>query len=56
MYQLPPSGQELKGTQYQSIVHPRETFKAAILANATAVILAYNHPSGDTEPAVKIEK
>jgi len=28
-------------------VHAREVFKAAILINATAVILAHNHPSGD---------
>ena len=28
-------------------VHPRELFKAAILCNAAAVIIAHNHPSGD---------
>jgi len=32
-------------------VHPRETFKAAILANAAAVILAHNHPTGDLSPS-----
>jgi DNA repair protein RadC len=32
-------------------VHPREIFKAAILANARAVILGHNHPSGDPEPS-----
>jgi len=40
-----------EGSLNQSIVHPRETFKAAILANAAAVILAHNHPSGDTSPS-----
>ena len=40
-----------EGSLNQSIVHPRETFKAAILANAAAVILAHNHPSGDTAPS-----
>lgn len=40
-----------QGSLNQSIVHPRETFKAAILANAAAVILAHNHPSGDTAPS-----
>lgn len=40
-----------QGSLNQSIVHPRETFKAAILANAAAVILAHNHPSGDTTPS-----
>lgn len=32
-------------------IHPREVFKAAILANAAAVILGHNHPSGDPEPS-----
>ena len=40
-----------QGSLNQSIVHPRETFKAAILANAAAVFLAHNHPSGDTTPS-----
>lgn len=39
------------GTLSVSPVHPREVFKAAILANAAAVILAHNHPSGDPEPS-----
>ena len=30
---------------------PRNAFKSAILANAAAVILAHNHPSGDTTPS-----
>jgi DNA repair protein RadC len=34
-------------------VHPREVFKAAILANATAIIAAHNHPSGDLTPSVE---
>jgi len=34
-----------------SIVHPREVFKAAILANAASMILAHNHPSGDITPS-----
>ena len=34
-----------------SIVHPREVFKAAILANASSLILAHNHPSGDPTPS-----
>lgn len=39
------------GTTNSSLVHPREVFKAAILANATAIICAHNHPSGDVEPS-----
>lgn len=34
------------GTVTASLVHPREVFKAAILTNATSIILAHNHPSG----------
>ncbi len=32
-------------------VHPREVFRAAVRRNATAVILAHNHPSGDAGPS-----
>lgn len=39
------------GSLSQSLVHPRETFKAAITLNAAAVILAHNHPSGDPSPS-----
>ncbi len=34
-----------------SIVEPRQVFKAAILGNAAAVIVAHNHPSGSVEPS-----
>ena len=34
-----------------SIVEPRQVFKAALLANAAALILAHNHPSGNPEPS-----
>lgn len=37
------------GTLSSSLVCPRETFKAAILASAAALILTHNHPSGDPE-------
>jgi proteasome lid subunit RPN8/RPN11 len=32
-------------------VHPRETFKGAVLANAAAIFVAHNHPSGSPEPS-----
>lgn len=32
-------------------VHPREVVKRALHFNAAAVILAHNHPSGDTSPS-----
>ncbi len=40
-----------KGTLNASLVHPREVFKGAILANANAIIVAHNHPSGDVQPS-----
>jgi len=39
------------GSMNQSIVHPREVFKAALLSSAAALILVHNHPSGDPEPS-----
>lgn len=39
------------GSLNASIVHPREVFKNAIIHNAYSVVLAHNHPSGDSEPS-----
>ena len=39
------------GTATSSLVHPREVFKVAILAGATGIIVAHNHPSGDPSPS-----
>jgi DNA repair protein RadC len=33
------------------LIHPREVFKSAISANASAIVLAHNHPSGDPTPS-----
>jgi len=41
------------GTLTSSLVHPREVFKAAFLANASAIICAHNHPSGNVTPSVE---
>jgi len=40
------------GSLNSSIVHPREVFKAVILANAASVLFMHNHPSGDTTPSM----
>lgn len=32
-------------------VHPREVFKGALLNNATAMLIAHNHPSGNANPS-----
>ncbi len=40
-----------QGTLDTILVHPREVFKMAIAANASAIVLAHNHPSGDPTPS-----
>jgi DNA repair protein RadC len=40
-----------RGALDSTLVHPREVFKAALLANASAIILMHNHPSGDPTPS-----
>ncbi len=39
------------GSLNASIVHPREVFNDAVLKNASYVIMAHNHPSGDPTPS-----
>src|SRR5690606_3436981 len=39
------------GDLSSSIVHPREVFKPAIVAGASSIIVAHNHPSGDPAPS-----
>lgn len=39
------------GTLNSSLVHPREVYKLAILANSSAVIACHNHPSGHPDPS-----
>lgn len=39
------------GTLNAALVHPREVFQRAILSNAAAIIVAHNHPSGNTSPS-----
>jgi DNA repair protein RadC len=40
-----------RGTLTQTSVYPREVVKRALELQASAVILAHNHPSGATEPS-----
>ncbi|MCL4492823.1 MAG: DNA repair protein RadC [Nitrospirae bacterium] len=40
------------GTLNNSLIHPREVFKPAILSNAASIIVAHNHPSGDPSPSL----
>jgi DNA repair protein RadC len=39
------------GTASASLVHPREVFRPAITHNASSIVLAHNHPSGEPFPS-----
>ena len=39
------------GTLDTILVHAREVFRRAIVANASAIVLVHNHPSGDPMPS-----
>lgn len=40
-----------QGTLDSILVHARDVFRTAITANAAAIVLAHNHPSGDPTPS-----
>ncbi len=39
------------GSIDHTFMSPREVFRDALLANASALVLGHNHPSGDPEPS-----
>ena len=39
------------GALDESLAHPREIMKSAILANAASLIMVHNHPSGKLSPS-----
>ncbi len=39
------------GSLNQSIVHPREVFKTALLSSSAAIVFIHNHPTGDPTPS-----
>jgi DNA repair protein RadC len=41
------------GTLTQSVVHPREVFRAALAFDAAAIAIFHNHPSGDPAPSAE---
>lgn len=41
-----------RGILMTTLVHPREVFRAAIVAGSAAIVLVHNHPSGDPTPSV----
>lgn len=40
-----------RGSVNKATVHPREVVKEALRLNASAIILAHNHPSGNSTPS-----
>jgi len=45
-----------QGTLTASLVHPREVFKPAVDYLAAGIILAHNHPSGESRPSEEDKK
>jgi DNA repair protein RadC len=39
------------GTLTSSLVHPRETFRRAIMQGSACIIVGHNHPSGEVDPS-----
>jgi DNA repair protein RadC len=42
-----------KGSLSEALVHPREVFKTAFLANSYAILVAHNHPTGSLTPSAE---
>jgi len=40
-----------KGTVNESLAHPREIFRPAIIHSAYAFVMVHNHPSGSVSPS-----
>jgi DNA repair protein RadC len=40
-----------QGSVKESLAHPREVFKPAIVLSAYSFIVVHNHPSGDPSPS-----
>ncbi len=41
-----------EGSLTSAVVHPREVFAPAIVTHAAAILVAHNHPSGDSYPSI----
>ncbi len=52
-HRLCPSGfiAVSRGVLNSALLHPRETFLAAVVAHAYTIVLCHNHPSGDPTPS-----
>jgi DNA repair protein RadC len=50
-YQLLRVEEVSNGSLNESVAHPREVFRPAIIYTAYAVVVVHNHPSGDPAPS-----
>lgn len=39
------------GTLNETVAHPRDVFRIAVMGAAYAIVLMHNHPSGETTPS-----
>ena len=39
------------GTLTSALIHPRETFRFAVMKGVASIIVVHNHPSGDPTPS-----
>lgn len=39
------------GTLTNAVIHPRETFRLAVMKAVNTIIIVHNHPAGNTEPS-----
>src|ERR687894_3149333 len=39
------------GTLNHAEIHPRETFRRAVIEGSYSIVVAHNHPSGDVTPS-----
>jgi DNA repair protein RadC len=44
------------GTLTGSYVHPRETFRRAVMQGSASIIVGHNHPSGECDPSTEDTK
>lgn len=42
-----------RGTVDRCVIHPRDIFRFALLKNASSILIAHNHPSGDCYPSLE---
>lgn len=45
-----------KGVSESVMFNAKDLFRTAVLSNASGIIIAHNHPSGDTEPSLEDRK